>query len=71
MFKKIDCYTVLCDQCWCNWLEDGEFCWFKEKDDCLDVLLCEDWRQIWDWVYCPDCWEYNEETEEPILKLKK
>ena len=70
MYKKLPCYTIICDSCWTNWLEWCDYFWFESKKQCLDEVLDMDWKEKWDKVYCHDCRKYDDDSDNIIIKDK-
>ena len=64
MIKEIKVYTICCDNCGKDALEDSEYCGFNSTD----AICIDDWATEGDLHYCPNCFEYNESDE---LTLKQ
>ena len=69
MIRKVEMYQALCDNCSKTCMNKEGFVWSEERLAIEDALYM-DWQIIDDKLYCPDCYEYDEETDEykPIKK---
>lgn len=58
-------YEAVCDGCgrWMNTQRDRSYI--------ANLVKCYGWQEINDKLYCPECYEYNEETDEYKSKIKK
>lgn len=59
MIQKVKMYQAVCDGCG---YEFYETC--PTENDAIDgVVFFENWQEINGKLYCPDCVEWNEETD--------
>ena len=66
MIREVTCYTAVCDVCG----KENNWVW-GNPDKALDVALTMDeWHVIDGRLYCPDCYEYDEETDGYKPKVK-
>ena len=66
MIREVTMYQAVCDGC-------GKWklpCKTKRKS-MLIATLFNGWKEINGKLYCPDCYEYDEETDEYKPKLKE
>jgi hypothetical protein len=70
MIKKVEMFTVVCDNCGARCGEnDGIIAWSDESTT-KDVASNSDWANEGDKHYCPDCFSYGDE-DELILNLER
>lgn len=69
MIRKIEMYQAVCDNCGKACINE-DICAWSEESDAIEDALYMDWQIISDRLYCPDCFEYDDETDEykPIKK---
>ena len=69
MIRKIEMYQAVCDNCGKACINE-DICAWSEESDAIEDALYMDWQIIGDGLYCPDCFEYDDETDEykPIKK---
>lgn len=69
MIRKVEMYQAVCDNCGKDCSDEDYYAWPAESLAIEDALYIE-WKIIDDKLYCPDCYEYDEETDEykPIKK---
>ena len=66
MIREVTMYQAVCDGC-------GKWrlpCKTKEKAIRL-ATVWKGWKEIDGILYCPDCYEYDEETDEYKPKVKE
>jgi hypothetical protein len=69
MIKKVEMYTVICDNCGKDSNADSEYsCW---GDDLYaeEVAMEFDWQKEDEKHYCTDCFEFDED-DNLIIKIK-
>lgn len=65
MIRKVDMYQCVCDGCGKAYEdEDRGFCAWVDESYATDAAYEDDWTEIDGKHYCPDCYEYDEETDE-------
>lgn len=65
--EKIEAYTIKCDRCGANYERDDMFPVFPsviEAKNEIGEQPYRNWEEIDGKHYCPDCFIYDEETEE-------
>ena len=67
MIREVTMYQAVCD--WCGLESDGA--WRTAELAISEVTNWDDWREIGGKLYCPDCYEYDEETDEYKPKVKE
>ena len=72
MIQKVEMYQAVCDGCSKNHVDElnGYVAWsdiWSAKNAAMD----DDWQEIDGKLYCPDCVEYDEETDSYRPKEKK
>lgn len=75
MIKEVTMFSLFCDNCGKDLLEDTEFAGYDEKGFLLEIAKESDWQTLvggfLDEVeshYCPDCYEYDDNDELVIRK---
>lgn len=71
MVKEIICYSVACDGCGKDFMEDHEYKFWNDIEYAIDVAFEDGMQEIKDGHYCEDCCELDEYTDEYIIKLLK
>jgi hypothetical protein len=71
MIRKVEMYQAVCDNCGKACINE-DICAWSEESQAIEDALYMDWQIIGDRLYCPDCFEYDDETDEykPINKEK-
>ena len=73
MIREVTMYQAVCDRCgglFKNSLTSRAIVF--EDEEWLRATCSElDWREIDGKLYCPDCYEYDEETNEYKPKVKE
>jgi len=67
MIHKLTMYQAVCDGCGYEFYETCP----TEGDAILGVTCFENWKEINGKLYCPDCYEYDEKTDEYKPKKDK
>ena len=67
MIREVTMYQAVCDGCGLK--SDGA--WRTAELAKLQVTDLDDWQEIDNKLYCPDCYEYDEETDEYKPKSKE
>lgn len=66
MIRRVTMYQVVCDGCG-RWKSP---CKNKEKAMYI-ASVWKGWKEIGGKLYCPDCYEYDKETNEYKPKVKE
>ena len=56
-------YQAVCDNCGKACINE-DICAWSEDSQAIEDALYMYWKIIDDKLYCPDCYEYDEETDE-------
>jgi len=65
--KSLTMYTVVCDRCGVDACAEAEHsCWAEPW--MVREMDCQEWIQVGDRDYCPNCIERNEDESELIPK---
>lgn len=69
MIRKVEMYQAVCDNCGKACINE-DICAWSEESQAIEDALYMDWQIIGDRLYFPDCFEYDDETDEykPIKK---
>lgn len=67
MIREVTMYEAVCDM---FGIESNE-AWITAELAISEVTNLDDWREIGGKLYCPDCYEYDEKTDEYKLKIKE
>lgn len=72
MIKKIDMYACVCDRCGKIYEDEdmGYIAWV-DGGQAFESASENGWTEIGGKHYCPDCYEYDEETDEYKPKAKE
>ena len=69
MFEHFDAVKVRCDRCGNYYGGDGYAeLWFNDESDAEWSAGDSEWQKIGGKIYCPDCYEYDGETDEYKVK---
>lgn len=68
--KPVTMYQVVCDSCGKS-ADDGEFFAFSDPGGALTDAGWADWKQIEGKDYCPDCYEWDDEADEPRVRERE
>ncbi len=63
MIRKVEMYQAVCDNCGKACINE-DICAWSEDSQAIEDALYMYWKIIDDKLYCPDCYEYDEETDE-------
>lgn len=63
MIKKIEMYTVICDNCGKDSAEGEEYSCWNDADFAIDNAIEKDWIEKDDKHYCNDCFTWNDDDE--------
>jgi hypothetical protein len=72
MIQKVEMFTVVCERCGKQYSNDdlGYCAWVDGSSAREDAEECG-WQSIEGKDYCPDCYEYDEETDDYKPKEKE
>ena len=72
MIREVTMYQAVCDRCRkvfrFSWKDEGIF---PSLEEAKEVIEHFEWIVNGDKCYCPDCYEYDEETNEYKPKKKE
>jgi hypothetical protein len=61
MIKRIDCFTVICDNCGKDAFEQDEIMGLDDKRFAEAYAVEGDFKVKGSKHYCPDCYEYDDD----------
>lgn len=72
MIQEVTMYKAVCDRCGLTHI-DGVLMTskFDNKSEALGSAIYDKWREIRGKLYCPDCVDYDEETDSYKPKKKE
>ena len=72
MFMNFTAIVVKCDRCGNYYDADCGFeHWFRDEQDATEAVIDGGWAEVDGKLYCPSCYEYNEDTDEyEVRKLE-
>ena len=75
MIQEVTMYQAVCDRCGKGYVDENiGYCAWVDAESARENALESDtgWQEMKDGkIYCPDCVEYNEETESYKPKERK
>ena len=71
MIRKLTMYQAVCDRCGRPCAETGGIMAWANQDSARIAAWKSGWLLINHETYCPDCYEYDEETNSYKPKRKK
>ena len=72
MIKPVEYYKVICDNCGHDTSGYSElFIAWDDPIEAVNQAQDADWREIDDKHYCPECWEWDLEKDEAVIKVKE
>lgn len=63
MLKVTKVYSYICDRCGKDSANDQENVGWNDKGYAWECAADDDWEQIDDKEYCPDCYERDDDDE--------
>lgn len=71
MIKPVTMYSVVCDRCGKPFIDEfnGIVAWLDEGT-AKEQAMESEWVEIGDKHYCPDCYEFNDNSEKYVPKKK-
>lgn len=71
MIREVKMYQAVCDVCGKAHVNEFlGYCAWVDESSAVEDAYEEGWTEIDDKLYCPDCYEYDEETDEYKPKVK-
>lgn len=72
MIRKVDMYQCVCDRCGKTYIDEceGIVAW-ADGNYASNAAYEDGWADIDGKDYCPDCYEYDEETDDYYAKPKQ
>ncbi len=67
MIERVTMYIAKCDHCG-EILQDGEIVAWADADEAQRMAEESEWREINGRLFCPDCYEVDEDTDEYVEK---
>lgn len=67
--KKVEMFTVLCDNCKLDIGENSDYSCWNDENNAKENASNSDWL-IHDKHYCPDCYDYDD-NDELIIKTQR
>ena len=64
MIREVTMYQAVCDGCG----KKNNWVWGTPEKALFAAIATDDWRIIGDKLYCPDCVEWDKETDSYKLK---
>jgi len=72
MIRKVTMYQAVCDGCGINHInENMGYCAWVDGCGAVEDACEAGWTEIDGKLYCPDCYEYDEETDDFKPKKKE
>lgn len=73
MIKKIKMFTVICNNCKKQWVdEDNGLTAMTDKSSMIDVIEEDsDWHVEGDKHYCPDCYKGFDEDDNLLINMDR
>ena len=67
--KKVEMFTVVCDNCGADVNEGQEYSCYSDEGYAKEVAMEANWIKENDKHYCEDCWEYDDEDNLVIKSI--
>ena len=71
MIKKVEMFTVICDNCGVSCFEGSDYSCTVDEVSAKEVASDGDWIIHKGKDYCRDCWSYDDEDNLIIKELSK
>lgn len=72
MIIPVEMYQCVCDGCGKAYVDDfNGFVAWSDKITAREAAIEDGWQEIDGKHYCPDCYEYDEELDDYIVKKKE
>ena len=68
MYCGIDLIKIRCNRCGRRYVLDGRVDTFSNKDIADDYAESDGWWRDGEEHYCPDCYEYDEDSDRLTIK---
>ena len=71
MIKSVTMYSVVCDRCGKQFIDEfnGIVAWLDEET-AKEQAIESEWVKIGDKLYCPYCYEFDDELDKYVPKKK-
>lgn len=69
MIKPVTMYSVICDRCGKIYGEDDGIIAWPEICTAREQVMENDWIEVDNKHYCPDCYEFDYELEDYVPKM--
>lgn len=63
MIKQVTYYDIICDRCGKSFSEESNTCYSDTESAEITAIFSSDWVVKDCKHYCPDCYEFDEETK--------
>ena len=67
MIKQVTYYDIICDRCGKSFSDESHTC-YHDTDIAEVTAIFRDWLARGHKHYCPECYEYDDETGEYVPK---
>lgn len=72
MIEKVEMYQAVCDGCGESYYDDfNGFVAWSDEAAAQNAATENEWMEINGKLYCPDCYEYDEELGDYVVKKKR
>lgn len=72
MIEKVEMYQAVCDGCGKSYYDDfNGFVAWSDEVAAQNAATENEWMEINGKLYCPDCYEYDEELDDYVVKKKR
>ena len=61
MIKQVTYYDIICDRCGKSFREESNTC-YPDTESAEITAMYSEWRAMREKHYCPECYEYDDET---------
>jgi hypothetical protein len=70
MIQKVEMFTIICDNCKCDYGDDAEYSCYAEEERVREDSHENRWITDGEKDYCPDCYHYDDD-DNLIIKPAK
>lgn len=72
MIEKVEMYQAVCDGCGESYYDDfNGFVAWSDEVAAQNAATENEWMEINGKLYCPDCYEYDEELDNYVVKKRE
>ena len=64
MIQPITVFTVICDRCQKDHNKGNEVCGYNNSSFAEDCATDDDWKEIEGKHYCPECYFYDDNSDQ-------